>query len=128
MHRPGYRYAAPTGTADSAVPTRFGVHDSALEKAYADRDRATSDAWKRKTDAVPPPEAAYSADDASEGDQCTINGRPGKLCAMDDNDEWLVCVADDDTDIDTGDSATVDAKVKAYAAYDSDITNAWRNK
>ena len=47
------------------------------------------------------------------------------LVAIDGSPGFLECIANSDsTDIDTGDSATVDAKAKAYAAYDSELANA----
>jgi hypothetical protein len=48
-HRPGHRY--PSGTNDSLHQPgyRYGVHDAAMEKVYADSERAMNDAWKSKT-------------------------------------------------------------------------------
>jgi hypothetical protein len=126
MHKPGFRYAADCG----AAPTRFGVHDSTREDCYAARDREMADAWKTKTDRAPPA-GSYPA---SEGDSCTINGEPGTLCVIDGHDGYLECVPnsdiDNDNDIDTGDSAKTPQQIRdaAYATYDSEISDAWRNK
>jgi hypothetical protein len=53
LHRPGFRRAAATSTADSAHQTghRFGVFDAAKEKAYADRDRELTNSWRGNTGA-----------------------------------------------------------------------------
>ena len=136
MHRPGFRYGAaapPTGdaAADAAAAAAAVV---ARDAAYSDYEHRQSNAWRGTADAKLPPAGSYPASEADEGDACTIDGRPGTLCTIDGHEGYLECVPDDDSDIDTGDSAT-DAKVKAakakqdaYAAYDSQITDAWRNK
>jgi hypothetical protein len=124
MHRPGFRYAADAVgfTADSAAAAVV-----ARDAAYESYDRRQSDAWRGKTRDAPPPEGGYSADDYSEGDQCTVNGSPGKLVASDDSDDWLICVADDGS---TDDSAKTPQQIKdaAYQSYQDDIENAWRRK
>jgi hypothetical protein len=133
MHRPGFRYAA-TGTADSAAAADAAI--TARDAAYSDYQRRQADAWKTGKTKDAPPDGAYSADEASEGDLCTINGAPGKLCAMDDNDEWLICIADNPGDDNsTGDSRTAhdtrtaqQIKDAAYLSYQNDIENAWRRK
>jgi hypothetical protein len=124
MHRPGFRYGTPaaTHTADSAAIT-------ARDAAYSSYDRRQSDAWRGKTKDAPPDEGGYSADDHSEGDQCmTSNGEAGTLQASDDDDNWLICVANDGGG--TGDSKKTPQQIRdaAYESYDTDITNAWRNK
>jgi hypothetical protein len=134
MHRPGFRYAADTaaGITDSAAAD---AAITARDAAYSDYNRRVQDAWKTgKTRDAPPSEGAYSADDNSEGDVCTTNGgEPGTLQASDDGD-WLVCVANDGDD-GTSDSRTMhdtrtpqQIRDAAYESYDSDISNAWRNK
>jgi hypothetical protein len=126
MHRPGFRYAA-TGTADSAAAADAAI--TARDAAYADYSRRQADAWKTGKTRDAPPDGAYSAEEADVGDACTINGCPGVLVEIDGFDgEYLECVATDGNDNSTDDSRAADAKVKAYDAYDSDITNAWRNK
>jgi hypothetical protein len=66
-HRPGHRY--PSGTNDSLHQPgfRYGVHDAAMERAYADAERDLTNAWNSnkagRTDAMPVAdsrEAAYS--------------------------------------------------------------------
>jgi hypothetical protein len=67
-HRPGHRY--PSGVNDSLHQPgfRYGVHDAATERAYADAERDLTNSWKSNkaghTDAIPVAdsrEAAYAA-------------------------------------------------------------------
>jgi len=145
LHRPGYRYGAATGTGDTAAahpPTRFGVHDSAREDAYAERDREMADAWQSSKS---PPSGAYPVGTSQEGHECTINGAPGTLQPIDGHQGWLRCVADDDDTNYSGDDTDIDGsndsrtgkfdavkaqqiKADAYAAYDAEVKEAYKRK
>jgi hypothetical protein len=133
MHKPGHRYAADAAgfTADSAAAAVV-----ARDAAYSDYERRQADAWKTGRTRDAPPDGSYPASEADEGDACTIDGRPGRLCTIDGHEGYLECIADDDNDGGTDDSrrATHDTrtpqqiKADAYAAYDSEVSDAWRNK
>jgi hypothetical protein len=76
----------------------------AKERAYREYEQRQCDAWK-----------------AREGDLCTINGAPAHLNAQ------LECVPDRREKPSRIDSTpTNDARAEAYAAYDREMSNAWR--
>jgi hypothetical protein len=50
-HRPGHRYANDSVPMNDAQRLRYGVFDTAKEKAYADRDRDLTEAWRGNTGA-----------------------------------------------------------------------------
>jgi len=111
MHRPGFRRAAATGTADSAAhqSTRFGVYDGVREKAYAERDRETADAWKSKsTDSDNWLECIADNHDGDDGDDGSnpYDSRTGKVDA----------------------TKVQQIRDAAFQEYDEEIQNRWRNK
>lgn len=128
-HKPGFVRRAATMTADSVTA------DATRDAAYEEYDRRQNDAWQSKS----PPSGSYPVGTSQEGDACTINGAAGTLQAIDGHNGWLECVADDDNDNSSSsnpyDSAGKFDSVKAqaikdaaYAAYDSEISQRWRNK
>jgi hypothetical protein len=50
-HRPGHRYANDAAPLNDAQRLRYGVFDTAKEKAYADRDRELNNSWRGNTGA-----------------------------------------------------------------------------
>src|ERR1035437_2087917 len=50
-HRPGHRYAIDAAPLNDAQRLRYGVFDTAKEKAYADRDRELTNSWRGNTGA-----------------------------------------------------------------------------
>ena len=50
-HRPGHRYANDSVPMNDAQRLRYGVFDTAKEKAYADRDRELNNSWRGNTGA-----------------------------------------------------------------------------
>lgn len=50
-HRPGHRYANDAAPLNDAQRLRYGVFDTAKEKAYADRDRELTNSWRGNTGA-----------------------------------------------------------------------------
>jgi hypothetical protein len=119
-HRPGFRLPA-FGTADAAAAA-----STARDAAYSDYEKRQSNAWRGTKDKVPPV-GSYPADEADIGAACTIDGRPGTLQASDD-DDFLICVAVDGNDNDDTTDSRVKARDAAYASYNSDIQDRWRNK
>ena len=109
LHRPGHRY--PSGTNDAAVK-RATMYDTI--------DRELSDAWRSKA----PPTGSYPANDANEGDACTIDGAPGTLRAIAGHDAWLECrpLAKSDA------MPVTDARERAYADYQRDLETSWRKQ
>ena len=131
---PTQRSIAATNTED-AVARRFGLTDglqlhrpgfrrvtdaAALERsrqAYADADQEAANAWK-----------GNATTDQRAGDTCSCRGpeypndfgSPGTLQKR--NGDW-VCVPNKQRQ----DAAAFDAKAAAYADYDRDMANAWRN-
>jgi hypothetical protein len=120
-HRPGHRF--PSGTQDSLHKHghRYGVHDAATEKAYADAESDLSNSWRGNTGAAPPA-GSYPEGTSHEGRACTVDGAPGTLRAIPGHDGWLQCVAD------TNDSRPDAQEIKdsAYSEYDLRIQNSWR--
>src|ERR1035437_9484339 len=69
-HRPGHRY--PTGTNDSTnnpQHLRYGVFDTAKEKAYADRDRELTNSWRGNTGAGAGPGSDTNNDSRRDAQQ-----------------------------------------------------------
>lgn len=72
LHRPGHRYANNAAPLNDAQRLRYGVFDAAKEKAYADRDRDLTDAWRGNTGA-----------DAGTGSDTNNDSRRDALQTMD---------------------------------------------
>jgi hypothetical protein len=119
LQRPGFRVA-------DAGNVGKRMRDE-IDAAYADVENDLTNAWKNK-----PPTGFGSGEfiGQREGDLCTIDGAPGRLCRDDDGE--LTCMADHpsgERDARTIDERMQDHKLRMteeYNAYDRALRDAWR--
>jgi hypothetical protein len=71
LHKPGHRYANDAAPLNDAQRLRYSVFDAAKERAYADRDRELTEAWRGSKS---PPTGSYPEGTSHEGNACTVDG------------------------------------------------------